>query len=102
MGEALQRLRNFQAPAAEASRPSHWRDYHSKMVEAEFAEKPRGLQVLEDVWRRKPSQWLALDDIDEGWPVEDRSRVFITDARLGLSSPGVEDAIRQMLEDMHR
>lgn len=76
--------------------------YHSKMVEAEFAEKPRGLQVLEDVWRRKPSQWIALDDTDEGWRAEDRSRVFITDERLGLSAPGAEDAIRLMLEHMHR
>lgn len=31
---------------------------------------PRGRQVYEDVLRRKPLAWLALDDNTDGWPDE--------------------------------
>jgi hypothetical protein len=76
--------------------------YHSRMNLTEFLEKPRGQQVHEDVLRRCPRGWLALDDVDEGWPAELRSRVVITDERLGISAPDVADAIRGALLRMHR
>lgn len=75
--------------------------FHSKMSEAEFLEKPRGIQVAEDAMRRKPFRWIALDDTDKGWPTE-RSNVFITDERLGIGAPGAADAIRALLDAMHR
>ncbi len=40
--------------------------FHSEMDEEIFVSKRRGQQVLEDVTRRKPSSWIALDDTDEG------------------------------------
>lgn len=73
--------------------------YHSKMDEADFIAKPRGLQVHEDVMRRCPKKWVALDDVDEGWPAE-RSQVIITDERLGIAAPGATDRIRAVLESM--
>lgn len=33
-----------------------------------FRDTSRGQQILEDVTRRKPRQWLALDDDIEDWP----------------------------------
>lgn len=48
--------------------------YHKRVHGADpwnlamFRGMPRGEQVLEDALRRKPRQWLALDDDLEGWP----------------------------------
>lgn len=39
--------------------------FHAGMDEQEFAAMPRGLQVWNDVLRRRPRDWLALDD--DGW-----------------------------------
>lgn len=70
--------------------------YHSKMDEAEFIAKTRGVQVLEDTMRRQPLRWVALDDVDEGWPGE-RSQIFIADEALGLGAPGAADSVRALL-----
>lgn len=40
--------------------------WHSRMSETDFLAKPKGVQVLEDVLRRCPRKWIALDDTDEG------------------------------------
>lgn len=71
--------------------------FHSKMDEADFVAKPRGQQVLEDAMRRKPYRWVALDDVDEGWPSE-RSHVFITDECLGLGALCAENGVRAVLQ----
>ena len=42
--------------------------FHGRMNERDFAELPRGRQVLADVLRRKPARWLALDDDAADWP----------------------------------
>lgn len=76
--------------------------FHNRMDLAEFLDKPRGVQVHEDVLRRCPRGWLALDDVDEGWPAELRSNVVITDERLGISAPGAADTIARALDQMHR
>ncbi|MGQ3085332.1 MAG: HAD domain-containing protein [Hydrogenophaga sp.] len=75
--------------------------FHSQMDENAFSAMPRGQQVLEDVLRRKPRDWVALDDVDEGWPKELRGHVLITDERLGLTAPGIVDALRSRIERMH-
>ena len=63
--------------------------YHSRMNERLFTLLPRGIQVLDDVERRAPKEWLALDDDASGWPKEHEHRVVLTDERLGLSAPGL-------------
>lgn len=72
--------------------------FHSEMDDEMFASKSRGSQVLEDVARRQPRCWIALDDTDEGWPTEVRDRVVITDERLGISAPGMSDHITKALQ----
>jgi hypothetical protein len=75
--------------------------FHSQMDQEIFASKPRGRQVMEDVARRSPKAWLALDDTDEGWPAEIRDRVLITDECLGISAPGMAYRVIKALEGMH-
>jgi hypothetical protein len=76
--------------------------FHSRMNEDAFLDMPRGQQVFEDVLRRKPRAWFALDDTDEGWPDEQRQNVMTTDARLGIGAPGAVEAIRSQLERLAR
>jgi len=74
--------------------------FHSQMDEAVFAARPRGRQVLDDVARRQPRGWLALDDTDEGWPSEVRDRVLLTDERLGIAAPGMPECIAAALKQL--
>lgn len=69
--------------------------FHSKMNIDEFDNKMRGLQVYEDVLRRKPAQWVALDDDPEGWPAEVGQRYIRTHLTEGISEPEVLVAIRE-------
>lgn len=41
--------------------------FHSRMNECHFSALPRGQQIFEDVLRRRPARWLALDDDPSGW-----------------------------------
>lgn len=74
--------------------------FHSQMNEQAFVARPRGRQVLDDVARRRPRSWLALDDTDEGWPPEVRDRVLITDERLGIAAPGMPERIAAALKQL--
>ena len=71
--------------------------YHSKMHERAFAMLPRGVQVLDDVERRAPKDWLALDDDGSGWAKEHEHRLVLTDERLGLGAPSAADALSSKL-----
>jgi hypothetical protein len=63
----------------------------------QFLELPRGSQVLNDVERRKPFQWLALDD-DDDWPESGRAHLIKCDGATGLSDQLVRAALKSMLE----
>lgn len=65
-----------------------------------FRETPRGQQVWEDVQRRKPKGWLALDDNGEGWPAEHAHRHVLTQMYEGISEPSVKTEIEQKLKVM--
>ncbi len=58
-----------------------------------FLRTPRGVQVLEDVKRRKPRHWIALDDDVEGWPVEGLDNLVACDGRTGLSAASVQQTL---------
>jgi hypothetical protein len=76
--------------------------YHSRMNEHLFTLLPRGAQVLDDVERRRPAGWIALDDDGVGWPEEHRHQLVLTDERLGLSGPGVAQRLEELLVQMHQ
>lgn len=46
----------------------------------------RGVEVLRDVKRRQPQQWVAVDDSPEGWPEEHLDRVVLCDSTTGLGN----------------
>ncbi|MFC5473516.1 HAD domain-containing protein [Paraherbaspirillum soli] len=73
---------------------------HPKLDAAEFDMLPRGMQVWNDVERRKPSSWFAIDDDAFGWPERCRDRLIETKGHLGLSDPLVQDHVRQMLASL--
>jgi hypothetical protein len=69
--------------------------FHSRMNPEKFDNKLRGVQVYEDVLRRKLAQWVALDDDFEGWPAEVGERFIRTHLTEGISDPEVLVAIRE-------
>ena len=75
--------------------------FHNRMNQEAFAMTPRGQQVWSDVQKRKPRDWLALDDCPDGWPPEAAGRFIRTDPHQGLGHPGVLIQFKQQLEAMH-
>jgi hypothetical protein len=75
---------------------------HPKIVKAEFDTMSRGMQILGDVERRKPTHWFALDDDAYGWPARYKENLIETNALLGLSDSAVQEKIRQKLAQIYR
>lgn len=75
--------------------------YHSRMYRPDFESMTRAEQILGDVQRRRPSDWLALDNDDHGWPREHREHLVLTDDRDGLSIPTVLSELRHKLAAMN-
>jgi len=78
--------------------------YHKRLHGADpwskesFKGMSRGMQVCADVLRRKPAQWLALDDDIDGWPEWARDNLIECDGATGLSNPRVQNELRLKLE----
>ena len=70
------------------------------MREFEFASLPRWRQVWSDVLKRKPRDWVALDDVDEGWPEHARGHFVRTHERDGLGDLVVLAVFREKLQRM--
>ena len=72
--------------------------YHSRhMVESDFRDLTRGQQVYEDVLRRRPKNWLALDDDAEGWPAAHLDKYIQTHMYEGLADPEVLSTFKSKL-----
>ncbi len=75
--------------------------FHSRhMRDDDFLYLPRGQQVFEDVLRRRPREWLALDDNEEGWPREHAHRHVHTHMYEGISDPDVQAEFQRKLKEM--
>lgn len=72
--------------------------FHTEMDRLTFRDVPRGQQILADVVRRKPSEWVALDDDLFKWPAEVRNRLVHTDGMLGLGEERVQLELKQHFE----
>lgn len=95
------RVRRFSRAVKRLSPPLRERvigaTFHTRMNRTAFEELPRGVQVLNDVARRKPLNWVALDDATDGWTPESLDHLVPCDSVLGLSAPGVlEELCRQL------
>jgi hypothetical protein len=71
--------------------------HNREMQKFDFDNMSRGMQICADVGRRRPTQWFAIDNDDEGWPEWARDHLIKTEDRMGLSDPSVQDAIRKAL-----
>ena len=76
--------------------------YHSNMRKREFSALSRGMQVWSDVVKRKPQDWLAIDDVDEGWPAHALANYVQTHQQDGISDPAVLTKFQEKLERMCR
>lgn len=77
--------------------------FHKRHMSAlAFAERPRGVQILGDAIRRRPTAWLAIDDEHEGWPEAHCERLVCTDGARGLSDPAVQKELKQKLDSFNR
>lgn len=73
--------------------------FHSRLMRKdEFVCLPRGVQIANDVFRRGPQSWFAIDDDYLGWPEWCRDNLIRTDGARGISDPAIQEAIRLMLE----
>lgn len=71
--------------------------FHSQMNENNFTAAPRGVQVLNDVLRRKPKDFIALDDDYLDWPASIVNKYIRTHEHEGISDPAVEADLRRKL-----
>lgn len=76
--------------------------FHSSMSLHNFHAMPRGYQIAEDVSRRKPKRWFAIDDDDLDWPPWCKKNLIKTDGALGISEPAIQKAIRDKLSGMQK
>jgi hypothetical protein len=72
--------------------------WHRRMSPNQFEHTPRGEQVLNDVARRTPKAWLAIDDDQEGWGSAAVTHLVATDPILGIAEPAVLGRLRAALE----
>jgi hypothetical protein len=72
--------------------------WHREMDRYLFEVTSRGQQVLDDVGRRHPKSWLAIDDDANGWGSSLNTHVVITDPVLGIGEPTVLRHLRNALE----
>lgn len=73
--------------------------FHSRyMRDEDFGGLLRGQQVHEDVLRRRPRDWIALDDDAEGWPAEHAHRHIHTHMYEGISAPEVLEQLKAALQ----
>jgi hypothetical protein len=76
----------------------HWRYHGANAGEMEkFLDMPRGMQIWQDVERRQPLNWLAIDDNAEGWPDWALDNLIRCDGSTGLSSQRVQDELNEKL-----
>lgn len=72
--------------------------FHRRHMRKEsFAHLPRGEQIAQDVFRRAPQSWFAIDDDAMHWPEWCRDNLIKTNGSYGISDPKVQEAIRTML-----
>ena len=76
--------------------------FHTRMNREDFDNASRGMQVWADVYRRQPTDWLALDDDFLQWPAWCRDKLIRTLPHLGLNSPETRELLRSKLLSMSK
>lgn len=58
--------------------------------------------IFQDVLRRRPQSWLAIDDDLEGWDPHFRHHIVATLGETALGAPEAQQELQQRLQDLHR
>lgn len=74
--------------------------FHSRMDRDVFIACPRGVQVWQDVLRRKPRAWIAVDDDHLDWPAWCSDKLVASHEVLGIREPGVLQALKGKLRTL--
>jgi hypothetical protein len=69
----------------------------TRELRAHWAETPRGLQIEQDVRRRRPATWFAIDDAVKEFTTEQSKWLVPCTSSLGLSHAPTRAALRNML-----
>lgn len=67
-----------------------------------FTRQPRGSQVWQDVQRRQPRDWLAIDDEVHEWSEQCVDKLVRSDSTYGLGNPAVLQELKDKLAAMCR
>ncbi len=62
-----------------------------------FGGRPRWQQIVDDVERRNPSAWVALDDEVNQVPVRYNNRFILVPSKCGLGCAAAVDRLEEML-----
>jgi len=73
----------------------------TRELRAHWAQTPRGMQIAQDVARRKPAAWFAIDDAVNEFSQDQSARLVPCSSHLGLSDVGTRHALQEMLERIH-
>lgn len=71
--------------------------FHTSMDREGFGDVP---QVLGDVSRRQPSEWVALDDDPTGWPDGARDKLVLSDGLYGLGETRAQMELKATLQTL--
>ncbi len=77
--------------------------YHSRIhgptreLRDSWAQFPRGMQIAEDVARRRPSSWLAVDDAVHEFAAEQRERLVPCRSERGLGDARAQELLASLL-----
>lgn len=96
------RARSFLPPALDQRviGATFHRRFHGPTRELRWnwAQTSRGMQIAQDVARRKPTTWFAIDDAIDEFSQDQRARLVPCKSLFGLSDAGTRDALQEMLE----
>ena len=70
----------------------------TRELRTHWSQTPRGMQVAQDVVRRKPMAWLAIDDAVDEFSQDQSARLVPCKSDLGLSDAGTRRTLQEMLE----
>ncbi len=71
--------------------------YHSQIPGDSFWDMPRWRQIHQDVQRRLPGSWLALDNDVADWPDAIAQNLVATDDVEGISPAPIQEEIQRRL-----
>ena len=74
--------------------------FHPRMDRMAFDVLPRWLQVFQDAQKRRPYDWVAVDDASDDWPTEQRHRLVAARTVAGLAEPAVVAELAKRLGAM--